>query len=199
MKTMHKILCLSLLLLAACTHNHNDGLQKFKAGQAAAVIGGCNYQYKDNFLFSKINAAQACIMTWQGEGSSQLQLTGKMAMQFVPPGEYEFVAFRAKDTTSFNFLAQGRLPIKHSKYNKLPGQISIFNKITLKPGDVAYIGNLNVDVRKTGNALQTMHFHQYVDAAQKYLHKKQPDLLESLQIYNVDFTHAAKSWKKILN
>lgn len=130
-------------------------MQILESDDVAAVIGGCTDYYGDYSLFFKVKHKNPCSMTWEDNAGNQFVVNGHMSINFIKPGEYDFVRYNGV----------------RSRYQKFPKAMSIFNKITIKKGEVVYIGNLNVDRYEKRSVFNSLDFLDDQPAAKKYLEK----------------------------
>jgi hypothetical protein len=172
--------------LTSCTHvdAKEDNIEALKQKKVAAVISGCTSNHNAEVLFFNPRAKGKCTTTWEGTDGRIFHINGYMDIAFVEPGAYEFVQYNKGKSFS---------------YEKYTDSISIFNKLILKGGEVAYIGHLNVDVTKTRHALKAMSVVEKASLAKKYLEEAYPELTSKMQYSPITFTPAAEESKKFLS
>lgn len=184
------LLIFCLLGLISCSNEINK-LKNFDYKNHAIVMGGCVFTGSND---NKEPKTQQCIMTWEQKGmeENKIKLTGNMDLQYVKPGIYEFSSFIAKNNKKFDFWQFEFKDLKNVKYQKFTGQISMLNDLVIRSGDVIYIGNLNIDVTKSKNALLATKIMIDQDKATEFLNLKYPKISSKLKLYKMSFTNEAK-------
>ena len=181
---MKPFLILILFFIASCAKTNNNGsVANLENHAMAAVISGCTYTYEGHFIVP-IDTKRSCTTTWENINGNKININGPTNLVFVEPGTYEFVGYHS-DTSP------------RSSYTKYPNTLSIFNKFSIKSGEVIYIGHFNVDSRKTKFALQSMFFSQKETLVEDYLNKFYPTLINRMKSLPITFSQEAENVRKI--
>lgn len=182
----NSLVILATFMLTSCVNTKAlNNLQQLQSGTVAGVVSGCTYIYEIDSWFEK-EAIRKCLSTWQDEKGDRFSIDGHSGISFIKPGTYEFVALDAQ------------APL-YSTYKKHNGAISVFKKLSVKGGEVIYIGHLNVDARNTKQLLKSMTFSDKSELANTYLQKQYPTLVDKMQVSLVTFSTEAEMVKKLLS
>ena len=145
----------------------------------AAIVSGCTYDYQSKFI-TTVDSRQECIATWKNiDNGDVFYIKGYNNIRFVKPGIYEFVAYKSK-------------PPQKSSYTKRPNALSIFSKLTIKAGEVLYIGNLNVNSKKSIHVIESMSFSYNQDVTKEYLNSIYPELIDRMKVYPITLSSEAE-------
>ncbi len=172
----YKLLLITIAFL--CSSCAGKTIQDYHEQNLAAVISGCKVRFGDS---PKLHS---CTTTWQSN-SDQMLFTNNLQIKFVNPGEYEFVKYQQYE----NF----------AKYVKQPYALSIFKKITLKPGDVIYIGEMDANFIEGNNILDSLKYVNNFQMAEKYMEQNFPELLGKMTETQIKFTNKAEAMQRLLN
>jgi hypothetical protein len=133
--------------LIGCLHIKTpaENLQDLRDGKVGAVITGCSYYTENN---SQID----CSTEWRS-GDTYVFFTGYDVIKFIKPGTYKF--------NGYTMLEIGYPYNIHRSYKPKKSNPNIISDFTINPGEVIYIGKLEVDTRKTRiliHAMSIWHF-----------------------------------------
>ena len=128
--------------LIGCAHIKTpaENLQDLKDGKVGAVISGCSY-------YTAKNRQIDCKTKWES-GDTFVSFNGYDVIKFLKPGTYSFNGYTAFEIDYPNQIWYGYTPKK--------GDSKIITDFTIDPGQVIYIGELEVDSRKTKVLIHAM-------------------------------------------
>ena len=172
--------------LVSCTDVsvREDNIKALKKGRVAAIVSGCTSSYNNSALFFEYKHERKCVSTWSNSYGETFYINGNTDIAFVNPGAYEFVGYETPKAFS---------------YVKYPDTMSIFNKLNLKGGEIAYIGHLNVNLTKTKHVTTAMSFVKNKSLAQEYLKSIDPSLLNKMKYVPMSLTKSAQQSKALLS
>ncbi len=171
----------TIFILSSCAHSNdkNSNILSIENESMAAIVSGCTYDYQTKFI-TTVDSRQECIATWKNiDNGDVFYIKGYNNIRFVKPGIYEFISYKSK-------------PPQKSSYTKRPNALSIFSKVNINAGEVLYIGNLNVNSKKSVHVLESMSFSYNQDIAKEYLNSLYPELVDRMKIYPITLSSEAE-------
>ena len=168
--------------LSSCVHmkSPEENLSELRSGQAALVASGCSAEFTEqNIIFANKDESTSCTTYWRSSSGERISLSSYNSLAFVTPGTYEFDGF-------LFFIDSSR----YYYYDKKKDSPSMFTNFTVKGGEIAYIGDFKIDLRKTKKILYAIRPVYY---KQKY---KTKYLEDDFPVYFNNQTRLSKKLKK---
>ncbi|MEK6734413.1 MAG: hypothetical protein AABY27_04820 [Pseudomonadota bacterium] len=159
------LLCAKLFLLIGCVHvpTPAENISSLERGEVAAIISGCELMYiEHNMILKNEERTASCTTEWRkykNENNKEFNskwgsvgLDGYTSIQFVEPGDYNF----------YGIYADLGARVSVSYYNSSGKPSNFLTDITVKGGEVIYIGDFVFDTRETNLIMHSLDMKYYV-------------------------------------
>ena len=169
------IFFLAAMSLCSCVHlkSPQENLADLENKTVAAVISGCTLKYKTNNTFlPDTDTSHSCSVNWSSGPNNTISLEGYTSITFLAPGTYKFSGVYA-DLYDRRYIS----------YHRDEGEPSIFTDFSVQGGEVIYIGDFLIDLRKTKSFLHATKPVEYYsnEYLMKVLSRNYPTIANKIE------------------